>query len=464
MGDGKRTPSGAVAAFGATLPVTSVPGAQFDAESLVGAHLKHFELGKLLGRGGMGAVYLAHDTSLDRPVALKVLTPEVGVDEGVIARFVREARAQARLRHPNITQIHFIGEERGLHFFAMEHVAGPSPVARLERGEKVPWAEALEMAIGAAEGLKAALAEGFVHRDVKPSNLLVDERGQVKLADFGLVKSLNGDTELTRQGVIVGSPLYMAPEQGRAEEVDHRSDIYSLGCTLYHLITGQPPFSSPSPVAVMSMHVTDHATRIRSLVPEAPEAIERLVDRMMAKEPSRRFADYDELLSAMRAARPGERGHTFWKRGAALGVDALIFGALSLVVGWFALPIAAIYWLVAHARFGQTAGKLLFKLHVVGPDGNRPSWRAAGLRFLVFAWGPLAWGALGGVVFLLHRSEQISFVLGKLSWRQAWLPLVYASIAAAIFVLHLAGFLLAAFHPQRRALHDLVAKTDVVQR
>src|SRR4051812_31552838 len=185
MGE-KRTPT-PVQPLGATLPVTSIPGKQFDAESLVGARLKHFDVLSLLGRGGMGAVYLAHDSSLDRPVALKVLAPEVGVDADVVARFVREARAQARLRHPNVTQIYFIGEDRGLHFFAMEFVDGPSPAARVERGERVPWAEALEIAVGAAEGLNAAHAAGFVHRDVKPSNLLVDERGQVKIADFGLV-------------------------------------------------------------------------------------------------------------------------------------------------------------------------------------------------------------------------------------------------------------------------------------
>jgi len=134
--------------LGETMPLVS--GRQFDPETLVGARLKHFELQKLLGRGGMGAVYLAQDTSLDRPVALKVLAPEVGVDAGIISRFEREARAQARLHHPNVTQIYFIGEDRGFHFFAMEYIDGPSPGGRLDKGDKVPWQEALEIAIGAA--------------------------------------------------------------------------------------------------------------------------------------------------------------------------------------------------------------------------------------------------------------------------------------------------------------------------
>jgi uncharacterized RDD family membrane protein YckC len=464
VAEGKPTPI-PVAPLGATLPVGSVPGAHFDPETLVGERLKHFELKQLLGRGGMGAVYLAHDNSLDRPVALKVLAPEVGVDADVVARFVREARAQARLRHPNVTQIYFIGEDRGLHFFAMEFVDGPSPAGRLERGERVPWAEALEIAIGAAEGLQAAHAAGFVHRDVKPSNLLVDERGQVKIADFGLVKSLRGDSQLTQAGLIVGSPLYMAPEQGRAEEVDHRSDIYSLGCTLYHLIAGQPPFSSDSPVAVLSMHVTDRATRIRSLARETPENVERLVDRMMAKDRTRRFASYDDLLVAMRAARPGAREHSgFWKRGAALGIDLAIFAALWLVLGWWALPLASIYFVAGHALWGRTAGKLLLRLQVLSAKGDKLGWRSALVRFAVFAWGPLAWSALAALVYFLHRGQHISFTLGKLTVREAWLPLLYASIAAAIFVAQLGGFLLAAFHPQKRALHDLAAGSEVVHR
>ena len=464
MGEKRPTPA-PVQALGETLPVTSLPGKHFDAESLVGARLKHFEILGLLGRGGMGAVYLAHDTSLDRKVALKVLAPEVGVDADVVARFVREARAQARLRHPNVTQIHYIGEDRGLHFFAMELVEGPSPSRRVDNGERVPWAEALEIAIGAAEGFKAASLEGFVHRDVKPSNLLVDERGRVQIADFGLVKNVKGDTELTQQGVIVGSPLYMAPEQGRAEEVDHRSDIYSLGCTLYHLITGQPPFSSPSAVAVLSMHVTDRATRIRALVPEAPESIERLVARMMAKDPSERFASYDDLLTAMRAARPGAREHIgFWKRGAALGIDALILGGISFVLGWFALPLVCAYFIVGHAIFGRTVGKLLLKLQVTDRNGMRIGWKNSALRFAVFAWGPLAWGALGGIVYFLHRGEKVTFTLGHLTAREMWLPLLYMSIAAAIFLASLGGFILAAFHPEKRALHDLVAKSEVTHR
>jgi uncharacterized RDD family membrane protein YckC len=204
---------------------------------------------------------------------------------------------------------------------------------------------------------------------------------------------------------------------------------------------------------------------MRALSRDVPEPMERLVDRMMAKEPSRRFDSYDELLAALRAARPGARRHIgFWKRGAALGLDALVIGALALAVGWFAAPVAAAYFLVAHARWGATLGKRALKLRVTDARGAPLGWRAAAIRLAVFAWGPLAWGALGAFVYLLHRDQRVSFTLGRLTLRELWLPFAYASIAAAIFVAYLGGFILAAFHPERRALHDLVARTEVTQR
>ena len=266
---------------------------------LVGTRLRHFEVRRLLGRGGMGAVYLGNDTSLERPVALKVLSSDISHDPEVVARFVREARAQARLRHPNVAQIYFIGQEEGVqvgvHFFAMEFLEGPALDEVLAQ-RRLPWSEALEYTVAAARGLRAALAHGFIHRDVKPSNLVLDRESSIKILDFGLVKSLHGDAELTRSGAIIGSPLYMAPEQGRGEDVDHRADIYSLGCALYHMLTGRPPFSGPSPVGVIAMHMSDVPAKVRSLVPEVPDRLQQVVERMMAKSPADRPATYDELI------------------------------------------------------------------------------------------------------------------------------------------------------------------------
>jgi len=449
----------------AILPGGPTPAEGVEVDPLIGTRLKHFELTQLLGRGGMGAVYLGRDTSLDRPVAIKVLAPEIGIDSEMVTRFVREARAQAQLGHANITQIYFIGEDRGVHFFAMEYVDGVLLETILARGEKIPWGRALEIGIATARGLKAALAKGFIHRDVKPSNLLVDKDAQVKIADFGLVKQLAGDAQLTQAGVIVGSPLYMAPEQSRAEELDHRADIYSLGCTIYHLIAGKPPFDNPSPVAVMSMHVTDRATRLRALRPEVPEAVERLVDRMMAKNMNDRFVGYDDLIAAMEAALPGRREYSgFWMRGMALGIDVALLGVLFLLLGRWALLAVPPYFVLTSRFLGQTLGKWLLKLQVTDGDGKLLGWKAALLRFAIFAWAPMLWLGLAAIFYYLHRDTQVSFTLGQLRWTHLWQPLLYVGVSASIFLAYLGGFILAAFHPKKLALHDLMSHTEVTYR
>jgi uncharacterized RDD family membrane protein YckC len=461
MTDGERTSP----ALEATMLVgeRSVMAAEQNVDDpLIGRRLRHFMVGRRLGRGGMGTVYLGEDTSLGRAVALKVLDQELAHDPDVVARFEREARAQARLAHPNVAQIHFIGEENHIHFFAMEYLEGPSLDVVLGRGERVPWAVALDHTLAAARGLQAALAEGFVHRDVKPSNLMLDPTSGIKILDFGLVKSMRGDAELTRNGAIIGSPLYMAPEQGRAENVDHRADIYSLGCALYHMLTGRPPFFGPSPVGIISMHVTDTPTAIRQLAPDVPVAVERIVARMMAKLPGGRFADYDQLIAALAASRPGGATHSgFRARALALVIDLVPLVTLAAVVGPWAIAAAAPYFILGHRLFGRTLGKWLLGLQVTGREGERVGWKAAVVRFAVAAWGLLAWALLAGVIYLVHRHQALAFQMDRLTWRQLGLPVLYTALAAAVFVAYLGGFLLAAFHPQRRALHDLAAGTEV---
>jgi uncharacterized RDD family membrane protein YckC/predicted Ser/Thr protein kinase len=452
----------ATLAFSRRGVTTSQINEQKEIDALVGTSLRHFRVDRLLGRGGMGSVYLGHDTSLDRPVAIKVLSPEMGHDPDIVARFTREARTQARLRHPNVTQIYFIGEDRGLHFFAMEYIDGSTLDRMLERGEQMPWPQAIEYVLMAARGLRAAHIQGFIHRDVKPSNLLLEKDGALKIADFGLVKSVGGDGELTQKGVIVGSPLYMAPEQGRAEAVDHRSDIYSLGCTLYHLLTGKPPFDSSSPVAIMSMHVTDQATRIRATRPDIPETVERLTDRMMNKDPKERFASYDELISALESARPGQREYTgFFRRALAIGIDLGLLGSLSVLLGVYSLPLYPAYFILMHRLLGFTVGKRVFRLQVTDADGRRPSWKAVSLRFAAFAWGPITWAITAGVVYFIYRHKHISFQLAELTGRQLVEPLLYVVLSAVLLVAYLSGFLVAAFHPKRRSLHDLLTRTEV---
>jgi uncharacterized RDD family membrane protein YckC len=456
-------PRGPAAAGPGGAPPTTPDGAPAgDGDPLLGTRLKHFEILTLLGRGGMGSVYLGNDTALERPVALKILSPEVAHDPEVVARFVREARAQARLRHPNVAQIYFIGEDRGLHFFVMEYLPGPSLEELLRTERKISWPQALEYVIAAARGLRAAAAEGFIHRDVKPSNLMLDREAGIKILDFGLVKSMHGDTELTREGTIIGSPLYMSPEQGRGDPVDQRSDIYSLGCALYHMLTGQPPFTGASPVGVIAMHLTQRPPSTRTLTPELPEPVQRLVEGMMAKEPAARFASYDELVAAAEAARPGQRELTAVRRRAlALAIDGVALAPFAYLLGpWVALVLAA-YFVVCHRLAGQTLGKWLVGLEVTDRAGKRLSWRAAALRFAAFVWGPLVWGLLAAIAYFVHRDERIVLQLDRVSLRQLVVPIVYGATATGVLVAYLAGFMLAAFHPRRLALHDVMVGTDV---
>ena len=460
MGDGEKSRR----ALDETILVqgSSQGGIASIADGLAGTRLQHFQLVRLLGRGGMGAVYYGTDLSLDRPVAIKVLAFDANNDPETVERFEREARSQARLRHPNVAQIYFIGQDRGFHFFVMECLEGPSLDAVLAKGTPLPVAEALDYTLAAARGLRAALAHGFVHRDVKPSNLMLDKEAGIKVLDFGLVKSMHGDAQLTRDGAIIGSPLYISPEQGRGQPSDHRSDIYSLGCSLFHMVCGRPPFEAPSPVGIITMHVTDRPPAVRDLNPQVPQVVARIVERMMAKKPSDRFADYDELVAALEAVRtPRRELGGMGARAIALGVDSLLL----LVGAYFArlaiLPIALLYFVVFHRLLGQTPGKWLLGIRVESATGGRISWKSALIRFAALAWGPLAWVALAALVFTIHGDEQISFRLSGLHLSEMALPIAYIALATAILVGYLAGFLLVAFHPKRQALHDLLAKTLV---
>jgi uncharacterized RDD family membrane protein YckC/predicted Ser/Thr protein kinase len=435
------------------------------AENLVGRKLKHFELQKLLGKGGMGAVYLGLDTSLDRPVAVKVLSLEIGQDPDLVQRFAREARAQARLRHPNITQIYFIGEEQGIHFFVMEYVEGEPLDRMLAGGEPLRWGRALEYTIQAARGLREALSQGFIHRDIKPSNLLIDKDDQVKIADFGLVKSMKGDVELTREGVILGSPLYISPEQGRSENVDHRSDIYSLGCALYHMLTGGPPFTGPSPVTVITKHVTDKARSVRDRAPEVPLALERALERMMAKDPGKRFETYDDLIEVLEGLRPGRREYSgFWARAMACGIDAVPCLLALVFLGKWGLLVIAAYFILLHRLVGQTLGKLLLRLRVTDLEGRKLSWKGAALRFLVFAWGPAMWLLTAIILYEVAKNTHVSFTLSKLHSRDMVGPAIVMGLLCLTFLGYLGGLVLAAFHPHKRALHDLAAGSHVTYK
>ncbi|MFN7942775.1 MAG: serine/threonine-protein kinase [Thermoanaerobaculia bacterium] len=269
-------------------------------DGLIGATIDGFRVEALLGRGGMGEVYQAFDPRLARSVALKIVSPLLAQDREFAARFAREARSASAVSHPNIAQIYSSGEYQGRPYYVMERVAGSSLATQLDESGHIGGRRSLELLLQAAEGLRAAAEEGIVHRDIKPGNLMVDGKGRLKIVDFGLARRLAEDIRVTRTEVVVGTPTYLSPEQAQGQEVDHRSDIYSLGATFYHLLSGAPPFAADTPVGVLLQHVGGQLTPLRQRNPRVPPAVAAVIERMLEKDPARRYADYDQLIADLR--------------------------------------------------------------------------------------------------------------------------------------------------------------------
>jgi hypothetical protein len=257
---------------------------------------------ELLGTGGMGRVYRAVDEALQREVALKTLLPALAADAEFVARFTREARAAASLNHPNITQVYATGQEGAIPYFAMELIRGRSLEAVARQGGALEPMVAAGYVMQAATGLRHAAQKGLIHRDIKPSNLMLTEDGQVKVTDFGLAKAARAETQLTATGEVLGSPGYISPEQAQGQPLDARSDIYSLGATFFHLITGRLPFQAPTAVAMILKHMNEPLKSPRALNASIPFPIAAIIQKMMAKNPAERFQDYDALLRELERA------------------------------------------------------------------------------------------------------------------------------------------------------------------
>jgi len=276
-------------------------------EGLPFAQLGHYKIERRIGRGGMGDVYLGYESALDRKVAIKVLPADLARSDEFIRRFQAEATAAARLIHPNIIQIYFIGEDAGYHFFAMQYIEGESLADLLHRRGKLPVDETLAIVEQALGGLAAAHEQGMVHRDIKPGNILLDARNRrTLLADFGLVKSLESSVAgKTATGVIMGTVDYISPEQGRGQAVDGRSDLYSLGVLLYQLLSGRLPFEADSPTALVFQHVYETAPPLAQVAAQVPAPLATIIEKLLAKSPADRHQTADELLADLRAFRSG---------------------------------------------------------------------------------------------------------------------------------------------------------------
>jgi tetratricopeptide (TPR) repeat protein len=270
---------------------------------MVGTTVSHYEIRAKLGGGGMGVVYRAEDTKLHRTVALKFLPPEMTRDEEAKERFVQEAQAASALDHPNICTVHDIDEtDDGRLFICMACYDGETAKEMLQRGP-LPLDVAVDVAIDAGKGLLAAHEQGIVHRDIKPANIFITREGRAKLLDFGLAK-LSGQTRLTQAGRIVGTAAYMSPEQARGKVVDCRTDLWSLGATFYHLVTGRLPFEADHPQAALYAICHEDPLPVAALRPDAPEALGAIIERCLTKDPAERYASAKELVTDLVRLRP----------------------------------------------------------------------------------------------------------------------------------------------------------------
>jgi eukaryotic-like serine/threonine-protein kinase len=328
-----------------------------------------YELEELVGRGGMSGVYRARDTVLEREVAIKLLDERFSHDDEYVERFRREARAIARLAHPNVVTIIDRGNWDGRQYIVFEYVRGENLKELLRREGPLPVGRGLSLAYQIAQALASAHALGIVHRDVKPQNILLDEDGAAKVTDFGIARSLELEADLTQTGTMLGTADYLAPEQAAGERVDERADQYSLGAVLYELLTGDVPFPAPNAMAAALRHLHDPVPSVRYRRPDVPARVDALVGRALAKRPVDRFASMEEMGTEVRSCaeadgpvghrepeedtgvlapavpeapvrpRPQRQGRA--KRGPRLVIVALVLAAgLGIIAGLFAWQIA----------------------------------------------------------------------------------------------------------------------------
>jgi eukaryotic-like serine/threonine-protein kinase len=260
-----------------------------------------YELEELVGTGGMSTVFRAHDRQLDRRIAIKILYEHYADDPEYLERFRREARAVAKLSHPNIVTVIDRGDDDGRQYIVFEHVDGENLKELVVRSGRLPVRQALELALAVADGLAFAHEHGLVHRDVKPQNVLLSSEGEVKVTDFGIARSLHVEHGVTQTGTVLGTGEYLAPEQASGRPVSPATDVYSLGVVLWELLAGDVPFTGENFVAVALHHVNDPPPHLRERRPDVSPRLDAAVDRALAKDPARRFHSMAAFAKELRA-------------------------------------------------------------------------------------------------------------------------------------------------------------------
>jgi len=348
-----------------------------------------YDIVRLLGRGGMGAVYLARERSLDRLVAIKILPPETATDADTRERFRREARTAAKLTHPNIVPLHTFGDVEGMLYFVMGYVKGESLAERMRREGKLPEEDVRRILAEVADALHYAHKQGVVHRDIKPDNILIDdESGRPMLTDFGVAKARASGTTLTEAGAVVGTPYYMSPEQASgARDIDGRSDLYSLGVMGYAMLSGRLPFEGESFRDIIVQHVTQEPAPLAALVPEVPPDLAQTVMRCLAKEPAARWLDGRSMRNAVDVA--GDEDAELALPVSSIRSGAPMIGALLAADGVFAWLSWALPGLRAEDAPWWGAPALLAGTLVI-----LPSIAALTLRRKGFSWSALRHAAL----------------------------------------------------------------------
>jgi hypothetical protein len=397
----------------------SVPEEIDDGPAEPPAHVPGYRIDRVLGHGGMGTVYLATQLSLDRPVALKIMSKHWAADPVFVARFTREAFAAALLNHPNVVQIYDIGDVDGTKFFSMEYVPGKTLAEVVKAEGKLDPETAVGYVLQAARGLKHAHDRGMIHRDVKPDNLLLDEQGIVKVADLGLVKTptlvpeadrpaddssaglRSLPPDMTGAKMALGTPAYMAPEQCRdASGVDHRADVYALGATLYALVTGRPPFDGATAVELMTKQAYAPLVPPEAHVGRVPKELSAVILKMMAKSPTERFADMGEVVRTLERWLGVHRTGTFTPR------DEQIEQVEGFVRAFNTAPTALL-----RARVLAAAAPTCSLLAVLLLFFGRVGW-AFGLAAMVLQ-GTLAYFVLNGLARKTHLYSRVrQFVFG----------------------------------------------------